>query len=241
MELKSLRALINCIEKGVWPAALSFERRRSRNFLVLTCVRKLADLCLALDLAVTVRWIPSEVNMPDRPSRIHDPSDIRDKTVTHLLTTVLKSRTNRDKLDAGMMVQRCHRVTNPVIRNRNGASSTNSGATKSCHRTVGGEEHGTVTTHWPPKKIQRQTVADVTSDGTVDEHSKGPPAEISADDLKEEDVDDPSSTDMEVIAQRKQRRLEGSVRRRARTVAQVGKDLTFTKLVFLQREFQLVP
>ena len=27
-------------------AALSFERRRSRNFLVLTCVRKLEGLCL---------------------------------------------------------------------------------------------------------------------------------------------------------------------------------------------------
>ena len=39
-------------------AALSFEGRRSRNFLVLTCIRKLAGLCLALDLAVTVRWIP---------------------------------------------------------------------------------------------------------------------------------------------------------------------------------------
>ena len=30
-------------------AALSFERRRSRNFSVLTCIRKLAGLCLALD------------------------------------------------------------------------------------------------------------------------------------------------------------------------------------------------
>ena len=40
--------------------ALSFERWRSRNFLVLTCFRKLASLCRALDFAVTVRWIPSE-------------------------------------------------------------------------------------------------------------------------------------------------------------------------------------
>ena len=47
-------------------AALSFEGRRSRNFLVLTCIRKLASLCLALDLSVTVRWIPSEINVSDR-------------------------------------------------------------------------------------------------------------------------------------------------------------------------------
>ena len=85
-------------------AALSFERRRSRNFLVLRCIRKFAGLCLAFDLAVTVRWIPSEVNVSDRPSRIHDPSDIRDKTVTSLLTTVVKGRTDHDELISGMMM-----------------------------------------------------------------------------------------------------------------------------------------
>ena len=108
-------------------AALSFERRRSRNSLQLTCIRKLAGLCLALVLAVPLRWIPSEVNMSDRPSRIHDPSNIRDEAVTHFLTTVLKSMTNRDKLDAGTMVQRCHRRTNLVTWNRNGVSSRSDG------------------------------------------------------------------------------------------------------------------
>ena len=54
-------------------AALSFERRRSRNFLVLTCIRKLDGLCPALALVVTVRWTPSEVNMSDRHSRIRHP------------------------------------------------------------------------------------------------------------------------------------------------------------------------
>ena len=53
-------------------AALSFERRRSRNFLALTCIRKLASLCLPLDLSVTVWWISSEINVSDRPSRIHN-------------------------------------------------------------------------------------------------------------------------------------------------------------------------
>ena len=80
--------------------ALSFARRRSRNFLVLTRIRKLAGLCLALDLAVTVRWIPSEINVSDRPSGIHDPSDIRDKAMTHLLRTVVEGRTHRDKMMA---------------------------------------------------------------------------------------------------------------------------------------------
>ena len=56
-------------------AALSFERWRSRNFLVLTRIRKLASLCFAFDRSVTVRWVPSEINVSDRPSRIHDPSD----------------------------------------------------------------------------------------------------------------------------------------------------------------------
>ena len=74
--------------------ALSFERRRSRHFLVLTCVRKLASLCLALDLAVTVRWIPSETNVSDRPSRLHDPSDIRDKTMADLLATGASENTS---------------------------------------------------------------------------------------------------------------------------------------------------
>ena len=87
-------------------AALSFERQRSRNFLVLTRIRKLACLCLALDLAVTVRWIPSEINVSDRPSRIHDPSETRDQTVADQLTTAVGQRTQRDEFDAAMMAQR---------------------------------------------------------------------------------------------------------------------------------------
>ena len=80
--------------------ALSFERRRSRNFLVLTGIRKLASLSHALDLAVTVRWIPSETNVSDWPSRILDPSDIRDKTMTDLLATEVQERIHRDEMMA---------------------------------------------------------------------------------------------------------------------------------------------
>ena len=52
---------------------LSFERRRSRNFRVLVCIRRLAALALALNVRVSVRWIPSEVNVSDEPSRYCDP------------------------------------------------------------------------------------------------------------------------------------------------------------------------
>ena len=46
--LKPLRVLNDCFGEGValvddMAVALSFERRRSRNFLVLTCIRKLAS------------------------------------------------------------------------------------------------------------------------------------------------------------------------------------------------------
>ena len=65
---------------------------------MLLCIRKLAGLCLALDLAVTVRGIPSEIHVSDRPGRIHDPSDIRDKAMTHLLTTVVEGGILGDSL-----------------------------------------------------------------------------------------------------------------------------------------------
>ena len=83
---------------------------------MLTCIRKLVELCLILDLAVTVRLISSETNVFDRPRRIHDPSDIRDKTMIDLLTTVLQERTHRDE----MMTQRDPRETDPMIRDGNG-------------------------------------------------------------------------------------------------------------------------
>ena len=104
-------------------------RRRSRNFLVLTCVRKLAGLCLALELVVTIRWISSEIDVSDRPSRIHDPSDIRDKAMTNLLTTVVERRTHSDE----MMAQRDPRETASTIRSRNGTSRATSLETERKH------------------------------------------------------------------------------------------------------------
>ena len=73
---------------------------------------KLASLFFALDPEVTVRWVPSETNVSDWPSRIHDPSDIRGKTMTDLLATVVQERTHRDE----MMAQRDPTKTSSMIQ-----------------------------------------------------------------------------------------------------------------------------
>ena len=149
-------------------AALSFERRRSRNFLVLTCIRKLAGLCLALDLSVTVRWIPSEINVSDRPSRIHDPSDIRDKSFTNLLTTVVKERSHRDEMTA----QRNYRKTASMIQSQDGTSrATCPEATrKLCTNET--EKSETVAARKRPERIQREPFTDIASYKVTDEKSE---------------------------------------------------------------------
>ena len=55
------------------PIALSFDRRRSRKFKVLRLIRKFSAVCLACNLACSVRWIPSEYNAADAPSRFAEP------------------------------------------------------------------------------------------------------------------------------------------------------------------------
>ena len=106
--------------------------------------------------------------MSDRPSRIHDPSDIRDKTLTSLLTNMVKGRTDHDELTSGMKAQRFPRGTISMIRDQNGASSAVSGETESGHRTVGCEESETAAAHWPLDRNQCLTVTDVTPDGSMD-------------------------------------------------------------------------
>ena len=49
--------------------ALAFDRSRSRNFKVLRIIRKFAALCLSRNITCSVRWIPSEYNAADEPSR----------------------------------------------------------------------------------------------------------------------------------------------------------------------------
>lgn len=49
--------------------ALSFDRCRSRSFKLLRQIRKYAAVCLARNIDPHVRWIPSEFNSADEPSR----------------------------------------------------------------------------------------------------------------------------------------------------------------------------
>ncbi|CAE7731551.1 unnamed protein product [Symbiodinium sp. CCMP2592] len=50
--------------------ALCMDRCRSRDFRLLCLVRKFCSLCLAHDVTVTIRWVPSELNNADEGSRI---------------------------------------------------------------------------------------------------------------------------------------------------------------------------
>eukprot|EP00435_Cladocopium_sp_Y103_P059775 s985_g21.t1 len=49
--------------------ALSFDRFRSRNFKLLREIRKISSYLLAKNMLASVRWIPSEFNNSDEPSR----------------------------------------------------------------------------------------------------------------------------------------------------------------------------
>ena len=48
----------------------AFARRRVKKFNLLNQVRKLSGLCLRFGFKVAIRWIPSERNAADEPSRI---------------------------------------------------------------------------------------------------------------------------------------------------------------------------
>ena len=50
--------------------ALSFDRCRSRSFKLLRQIRRFAGTCLARNIDPHVRWIPSELNSADEPSRV---------------------------------------------------------------------------------------------------------------------------------------------------------------------------
>ncbi|CAE7664021.1 unnamed protein product, partial [Symbiodinium necroappetens] len=57
--------------------ALAFDRSHSRNFKVLRIIRKFAALCLSRNITCSVRWIPSEYNAADEPSRNAAPQNAR--------------------------------------------------------------------------------------------------------------------------------------------------------------------
>ncbi len=76
--LRSLQVLVSvhrvrdrrilCLS-GNMSCVLAFERRRARNFRLLVQIRKLTAICLCHNIRFHVRWIASESNCSDDPSR----------------------------------------------------------------------------------------------------------------------------------------------------------------------------
>ena len=199
---------------------------------MLTCVRKLASLCLALDLAVTARWIPIEINVSDRPSRIHDPSDIGDKTMTNLLTKVVRGRTHRDE----MMAQRDSRETASMIQNRNGTPRATSFEAGRKHCASEAEKSEAVAARGSPGGKHSEPFTDVAlGEATLTRNLETPADEENAGDWSEKDSDGTSSTDGEAETKRKQKRLEQSARGRARVISKAGEGPTLANLSFLER------
>ena len=56
--------------------ALSVSRRRSKDFVALTLIRRIVALALVFNIKVVVPWIPSEANCSDAPSRLADGDDV---------------------------------------------------------------------------------------------------------------------------------------------------------------------
>lgn len=64
-----LRQLLLCDNMSV---VLSFERCRSKNFKLLRIIREFSAFCMARNIHVAIRWVPSEFNIADEPSRLHE-------------------------------------------------------------------------------------------------------------------------------------------------------------------------
>ena len=64
-----MRHLHLCDNLGV---VLSIERCRSRNYRLLKILRCIGAYCLSRNIFLAIRWIPSELNVSDEPSRLHD-------------------------------------------------------------------------------------------------------------------------------------------------------------------------
>ena len=70
---------------------LAFDRSRSKNYFVLRQIRLFNAYCLSRNISCTIRWIPSELNSADEPSRI---STDDSKSLTHAVPILgVKERT----------------------------------------------------------------------------------------------------------------------------------------------------
>ena len=68
-------------------AALAFDRCRSRNYRLLRQIRKFCSYSIGCNVGFAVRWIPSEINPADEPSRVFPtvPQTCKSRLPPHLL------------------------------------------------------------------------------------------------------------------------------------------------------------
>jgi hypothetical protein len=64
-----IRQVILCDNMSV---VLSFNRCRAKDFRLLCLIRRFQAYCIARHIRVSVRWVPSELNSADKPSRFFD-------------------------------------------------------------------------------------------------------------------------------------------------------------------------
>lgn len=103
--VKSLRRIANsifgqdirqiCLTDNM-SVCLAFDRSRAKNFALLSQIRIFGAYCLARNIACTIRWIPSELNSADEPSRLDDEEP--SKTLTHVVP-VFKGTEKRERVE----------------------------------------------------------------------------------------------------------------------------------------------
>ncbi len=67
---------------------LSFDRSRAKSYPLLKQIRVFTAYCLARNITCTIRWVPSELNSADEPSRLD--SSEKSKTLVHAIPTIVK-------------------------------------------------------------------------------------------------------------------------------------------------------
>ena len=71
---------------------LAFDRSGARNYALLRQIRRFSAYCLSRILSMSVRWVPSELNNADEPSRVH--SDEASKSLAYVIPAVRWAKTH---------------------------------------------------------------------------------------------------------------------------------------------------
>ena len=125
--------------------ALSFDRCRSQSFKLLRQIRKFAAVCLARNIDPHVRWIPSELNSADEPSRTDgaEPS----KTLVDQIPIV------------NAPVKAAENVGGPRVREGHGIQEVAGSSPGSAHRKSSCTKADTL----PPEEFSPEKARDPTS------------------------------------------------------------------------------